>query len=62
MSKSKEMQRAYFSLVLKKDYDRECWTPANYQDYAATVRVYNKYHNGRTYEEFLKDMLGKSNG
>lgn len=56
------LAEVYFDIVLKKDSVKECCTLSAYQDYSATVRLYNKYHNGRTYQQFLEDMLGKSHG
>lgn len=58
MSSSKARQKSYFEIVLGKDYDTECWTSHQYQDYAATVRLYNKFGHDRTYEQFLLQMLG----
>lgn len=59
MSDTTHVQRkVYFEIVLKKDWLKDSWPPGVYQDYTATVRLYNKYHNGRTYEQFLLDMLG----
>lgn len=58
VSVTKRRQRACFEIVLGKDWSKEPWTPSAHQDYAATVRLYNKYHNGRTYEQFLKQVLG----
>lgn len=54
-----ERQKVFFEIVLKKDYTVDCWSPSTAQDYAATVRLYKKYHNGRTYQQFLLDVLGR---
>lgn len=53
-----ERAKIYFEIALGKDWSKECWTSSTHQDYTATVRLYNKYHNGRTYEQFLKQVLG----
>lgn len=59
MSKiSSERQKVFFEIVLKKDYTVDCWSPSTAQDYAATVRLYNKYGGNKTYEEFLKKLIG----
>lgn len=52
-----ERAKIYFEVVLGKDWSEECWTPSTHQDYAATIRLYNKYHNGRTYEQFLEQVI-----
>lgn len=49
---------AYFELVLKKDCTIECWTPEEYKEYVALKSVYEKHSNGRTFREFLKQVLG----
>lgn len=60
VSVTKRRQRTYFEKVLYKDYEKDNWTPSTSQDYAATVRLYNKYGGERTYEQFLDDILGGS--
>ena len=48
---------AYFELVLKKDVTIECWTPEEQKEYVALKSVYEKHRNGRTYEQFLEQVI-----
>lgn len=58
MSETCKRREVYFRVVLGADWKQTPWTTSSYQDYAATVRLYNKYANGRTYEQFLEQMIG----
>lgn len=55
---SADRQRAYMRIALNKDYDKECWEPKDALNYSATVRLYERFHNGRSYEEFLLSIVG----
>lgn len=61
-SSKHEKQALFFRIALNKDFETDCWTPQRARDYEASIRLYNKYNNGRTYERFLRDMLGKRYG
>lgn len=54
---NREEQKVFVELVLKKNFDRDSISLEEYEDFKATFRLYNKYGKGRTYEQFLKDIV-----
>lgn len=58
MSKTSDRQRVFFEVVLGKSFVDDYWTPMTLRAYQATTILYEQYGNGRTYEEFVRQMLG----
>ena len=58
MSKTSDRQRVFFEVALGKSFVDDYWTPMTLRAYQATVILYEQYGNERTYEEFVRQMLG----